>query len=79
MRVQRRHRRQNKCPHRTTVSIVSSGVQRLVCESCGHVSVHFMADLGGEVERTRFARNIERGQGAHLPELGYEDEEPDDD
>ncbi len=30
-----------KCAHRTTVVIRSSGMERIVCESCGHVSFSF--------------------------------------
>lgn len=76
MRVQRRLRRQDKCAHRSTVSVQSSGVERVVCESCGHVSVHFVADLAGEVERDRFARPVERVEGKHLvPGNGLIDDE----
>jgi len=75
MRVLRRHRRQAKCPHRATVSVQSAGIERVVCESCGHVSVHFLTGLAGEVDRTRFARPVEKDEGHLLPELGaYEDE-----
>lgn len=79
MRARRRHRRQNNCPHRVTVAVRSGGIERRVCESCGHVGVHFLADLSGEVERTSFARPVERGEGVHLPELGSLDEAPDGD
>jgi hypothetical protein len=76
MRVQRRLRRQGKCAHRSTVSVQSSGVERVVCETCGHVSVHFVADLAGEVERDRFARPVERVEGKHLvPDIGLFDDE----
>ncbi len=77
MRARRRHRRQRNCPHRVTVAVRSGGIERQVCESCGHVGVRFLADLSGDVERTRFARPIERGEGAHLPELGSLEEESD--
>jgi len=78
MRVRRRHRRQTNCQHRKTVSVQSSGVERVVCEHCGHVSVHFLSDLAGEVERTRFARPVERGEGHVIPELGSIYDEPDE-
>ncbi len=79
MRVRRRNRRQDKCAHRSTVSVHSSGVERAVCESCGHVSVQFVSDLAGEVERDRFARPVERVEGKHLvPGLGMVDDDNDD-
>jgi hypothetical protein len=31
----------NKCSHRRTVVVRSSGIERIVCESCGHVSFSF--------------------------------------
>jgi len=78
MRARRRNWRQNNCQHRVTVAVRSGGIERRVCETCGHVSVHFLADLSGEVERSRFARPIDRGEGAQLPELGSLDEELDE-
>jgi hypothetical protein len=77
MRARFRLRRQDNCPHRVTVAVRSGGIERRVCESCGHVGVHFLADLSGEVERTSFARSVERGERVHLPELGSLDEETD--
>ncbi|HVR80252.1 MAG TPA: hypothetical protein VMS99_17915 [Acidimicrobiia bacterium] len=51
----------------------------MVCESCGHVSVHFVSDLAGEVERDRFARPVERVEGKHLvPGHGLIDDEFDE-
>ena len=79
MRVRRLLRRQDRCAHRSTVSVRSSGVQRVVCESCGHVSVRFLSDLAGEPERDRFARPIERVEGKHLvPGFGWVDDHRDE-
>jgi hypothetical protein len=64
MDVLRRIRRQDRCAHRVTVKVQASGIEREVCEACGHVSVHFVSGLSGEVDRDRFARPIER-EGKH--------------
>ncbi|MGH8915913.1 MAG: hypothetical protein ACRDZM_15540 [Acidimicrobiia bacterium] len=56
--------RQDRCAHRVTMTVKSAGIERVVCEACGHVSVHFLSDLSGEVDRDRFARSIER-EGRH--------------
>lgn len=61
MRVWSRAWRQSRCPHPVTVSVCSTGVERVVCEVCGHVSVHFLSDVGNELDRSRFARQGERG------------------
>ncbi len=64
MDVSRRKRRQARCAHRVTISVQASGIERQVCEACGHVSVQFVSGLSGEVDRDRFARPTERG-GKH--------------
>jgi len=60
MRVWSRAWRQSRCRHSVTVSVGSTGVERVVCESCGHVSVHFLTDMDSEFDRARFARPGER-------------------
>ncbi|HEX6145347.1 MAG TPA: hypothetical protein VF083_01125 [Acidimicrobiia bacterium] len=60
MRVLSRAWRQSRCQHSVTVSVCSTGVERVVCESCGHVSVHFLTDMDSEFDRARFARSGER-------------------
>jgi hypothetical protein len=74
MDVLRRLRRQERCAHAVTVSVQTAGFERVVCEACGHVSVHFLSDLTGEVDRDRFARPIER-EGKHQREDGEEEAE----
>jgi hypothetical protein len=73
MDVLRRLRRQERCAHAITVSVRTAGIERVVCEACGHVSVHFLTDLTGEVDRDRFARSIDR-EGRHQRDNG-EDED----
>ena len=51
MRVWSRAWRQSRCQHSVTVSVCSTGVERVVCESCGHVSVHFLTDMDSEFDR----------------------------
>ena len=56
-RLQRR-----ECGHIDTMSVTAAGVERTVCESCGHVSFKFMHDATPEIaiQRAMFARDIER-------------------
>ena len=44
------------CQHEDTVTVRSAGIQRVVCEGCGHVSFDFIADLTEEIDRDQFAR-----------------------
>jgi hypothetical protein len=47
MRRNRSHRRQGHCDHDQTVSTVSAGITRIVCERCGLVQVRHHHDLVG--------------------------------
>lgn len=60
-----RRARPESCAHDSTVIVDSAGVRRTVCEACGRVSFAYVADLTGQVERSRFAR----------PADGQEDQE----
>jgi hypothetical protein len=73
MDVLRRLRRQERCDHAVTVSVQTAGFERVICEACGHVSVHFLSDLTGDVDRDRFARSIDR-EGKHQREEGEDDD-----
>src|SRR3970282_338870 len=44
------------CPHTETLTTITAGVERSVCESCGHLSFHFPEMISGPVHRNRFAR-----------------------
>lgn len=50
------------CQHGSRMTIQAGGVERHICESCGHVSFEF-ADQGyDEVDRRRFARSIDQSE-----------------
>ena len=36
-------RRITECDHKNTISTITAGMERVVCEACGHVSVRFIA------------------------------------
>ena len=57
----------------------STGVERVVCEACGHVSVQFLSGLSGELDRDRFARPIEREGKHERPGEDLADENPAED
>jgi hypothetical protein len=35
---------------------MAAGVERSICETCGHIGVRFTTELSGPVFRSRFAR-----------------------
>ena len=56
MRWNRETRTRSTCPHSEEICVVSVGVVRNVCESCGQVRFSYETGLSGEVERSMFAR-----------------------
>ena len=54
--VSGRGRQGNDCRHPATMSTITAGLERVVCESCGHMSIRNLTSLAGPVERDRFAR-----------------------
>lgn len=48
------------CDHPSTVTVRNSGIERTVCEACGHVSFRALEGLTGTADRSRFERAIER-------------------
>jgi len=48
--------RTGECLHETTLAIMAAGMQRAICETCGHISVRFISEMEGPIFRSRFAR-----------------------
>lgn len=60
-----RHRvRPGECPHDSVLTISAAGVERSICETCGHISVNFPSELSGPVTRRHFARPTDEVQAA---------------
>lgn len=51
-----------KCGHAMTITVSNVGIERTVCETCGHVSINAHEGLSGAVRRSQFERDIERPQ-----------------
>lgn len=49
-----------KCAHSETVAIISAGIERILCESCGNVSFMFLDDRADEIDRDMFARTVDK-------------------
>lgn len=49
-----------KCEHTETLTVTSAGVERTVCESCGHLSFRYLAEHNSEIDREMFARAVEQ-------------------
>lgn len=53
--------RPRECPHEAALAILAAGVERSICETCGHISVSFVARVSGPVSRDHFARPADEG------------------
>lgn len=48
--------RSGECRHETALSVTAAGVERSICETCGHIGVRFLTEMEGPVFRNLFAR-----------------------
>jgi hypothetical protein len=51
--------RSKNCAHTETITIRAAGTERIVCESCGHVSFKFLAEVSDPEDRAKFRREID--------------------
>ncbi|HEX6298962.1 MAG TPA: hypothetical protein VF148_00650 [Acidimicrobiia bacterium] len=49
-----------ECEHPSIVTVLNSGIERTVCETCGHVSFRGLEGLSGTADRRQFERIVER-------------------
>ncbi|HLF42662.1 MAG TPA: hypothetical protein VJA46_03925 [Acidimicrobiia bacterium] len=61
------------CPHTETLTTTTGGLERIVCESCGHLSFQYPEVMSGPVHRRWFARPADRVEEPRPTD------EPDDD
>lgn len=60
----KRKRARGQCSHPSSVTVRNSGIERTVCETCGHISFRGLEGLSGKAQRRQFERDVERA-GAH--------------
>ena len=51
-----------ECEHLNTVNVRNSGIERTVCEACGHVTFRGLEGLSGTAHRSQFERIAERSR-----------------
>jgi hypothetical protein len=49
-----------RCEHANTITVRNAGIERKVCETCGHVSINAEEGLSGAASRSQFERVVER-------------------
>lgn len=86
--VEVKRTRPDLCMHEETLTTITCGLQRIVCESCGHVGVRYIRPIAGPIDRRRFARQadliheataIQEGlrEGHHMDSLHQEERSED--
>lgn len=50
------------CEHLNKVTVRNGGIERTVCESCGHMSFRGLEGLSGAADRGQFERHMERSR-----------------
>jgi hypothetical protein len=48
------------CLHDRIVTVISTGLERVICEGCGHLSFRYLAELTTKIDRSRFGREVDR-------------------
>jgi hypothetical protein len=56
-----------QCEHQNTITVRNGGIERTVCESCGHFTFRGLEGLSGKADRSNFERGVERTEEA----VGY--------
>lgn len=54
--------KQDPCQHASSVTVAAGGIERHICENCGHVSFKFADQDADEIDRDRFARAIDQSE-----------------
>jgi hypothetical protein len=62
------YRRVAKCRHEQTISVISDGVEREICEDCGNVTIRYESMIEGSVQRSAFSRKADEQQVARWGE-----------
>ncbi len=47
------------CSHQNTVTVVSAGLERIICEDCGDVTVRYESMISGDLDRSKFSRDAD--------------------
>jgi hypothetical protein len=43
----------------STVTVIAYGLERVICEDCGHVTVRYESMIARDVERSMFSRKAD--------------------
>ena len=56
------------CSHQSTVTVITGGLERVICEDCGHVTIRYESMISADLDRSKFSRDadlVDVKVGAH--------------
>lgn len=56
----RTHPRRRDCAHPRTVSVIADGLERVICEDCGLLTIRYESMISGDVRRSQFSRRADK-------------------
>ena len=56
------------CSHQSTVTVVTGGMGRVICEACGDVTIKSESMISGDLDRSKFSRDADSTEGHHRSE-----------
>lgn len=62
----RTHPRPRNCSHEPTVNVITNGIERVICEMCGYVSIRYESTISRDIDRSQFRRKADDLAGRHL-------------
>ena len=68
MRAYLTYRKIAACSHQNTVTVVSAGLERIICEDCSNTTIRYESMISGDLDRSKFSRDadsVEVNVGAH--------------
>lgn len=54
-----------RCSHRESISVIANGLERVICEDRGDVTLRYESLIAGDVSRSQFARRADSLSKAH--------------
>lgn len=58
MRAYLTYRKIAVCSHQSTVTVITGGLERVICEDCGHVTIRYEL-ISGDLDRSMFSRDAD--------------------
>lgn len=47
------------CSHEESISVIAGGLERVICEDCGDVTIRYESMIASDISRGQFARKAD--------------------